>query len=96
MTEHDMFLAACLPADIRDLPPVPGLKLPVPLVDDTLMQCPICERDMWVGPRKKFLAALGGCELLCYFCLFDIMHANPEATLVYKDLHPERVERPRR
>lgn len=97
--EPTVWLAACLPVDPTGLADLvePGVAIPVPLVDDTLMQCQECGRDIWVGPRKKFQASLSAVRLLCYFCVASVFNDAPPGTVMpMVNLNPGRIERPRR
>lgn len=85
-------IAACRPVDTSGLPDAPGLAIPPPMQDDTIQRCDQCGQDIWVAPRKRFLASLGHAELLCYLCAIAAMVG---ATVTLVDLDPDRVERPR-
>lgn len=107
--EFDDRIAPCKPSSPARLAEMRAMGFPdgalgPGLVDDTLMDCPKCGGGMWVGPRKKFLASLGQCKLLCYLCATEFFEglAVRVATgefggveLVEVDLNPGRVEVPR-
>lgn len=88
-------IAGCLPVDTSRLPQL-GDDAPIPVAqqDDTLGKCARCGQDVWIGPRKLFLASLGLIEIACYVCAIEALSGAGEITMV--NLNPGRPDRPRR
>ncbi len=57
---------ACVPVDTSRLPN--GMNPPVPSIEHSVIQCPQCGQDCWIGPVQAEMVKLGS-PVLCYYCL---------------------------
>lgn len=75
-------LITCVPVDRTGLPQLPELDAVVVTDLYTLKVCEEseCNREVWIGPRQlaHYRADPNHCHIICYFCMFEQLRAEPE------------------
>jgi hypothetical protein len=72
----------------------PDVRSPV-TIEHTLVPCPSCGTDGWIGPKQRVAAVLGAGTVLCVLCMVK----DPElmgAAWEYRSLNPGIEDVPRR
>ena len=64
---NDPFLMV-IPVEATHDPEMAKFRSPIS-IEHTLIQCPRCNRDCWIGPKQKLMHALAGHDILCMNCV---------------------------
>lgn len=91
MTENSIIMV--IPAEATKMPELADFRSPIS-IEHTLITCPRCRRDSWIGPKQKLMHVLNGQEILCMICVVEDrtinMHGVVAANMGIEDV-PRRV-----
>lgn len=86
-----------------------GVQSPIS-IEHSLINCPRCEQQGWIGPKQRLLAEAGGGDVICLPCIAadpgapmlevvalnpDIRRRAPEDLVKVDDTPPAEPEEPR-
>lgn len=89
-------IIAIFPTELQTDPKWGDLPESPVTTEHSLIQCPRCDRDCWIGPKQRVMATLGGGEALCVFCIFSDPGLKEQATWPIVAINPRIDEVPRR
>jgi hypothetical protein len=88
-------IAVIYPCGLENHPGLAGMQSPV-TVEHSIIKCPRCERDCWIGPAQRRVVKLGGAEALCVLCMIIDEEVCAQEVLPTIALNPDIDNVPRR